>query len=88
MAETCGVRPDDASETAHAAETRLKVCARQRRALSGPPVGFVPVERYLRLDQPQARHAGARLLPAAGRPHPQARAHQSRSRLVVDPKRA
>ena len=47
MAETFGVRPDDPSE---AADARLQTCARERRDPSGPPVGFVSVERYLTLD--------------------------------------
>ena len=50
MAETCGVHPDDPWEAPYAAEARLETCARERRDPSGPPVGFVSVERYLTLD--------------------------------------
>jgi hypothetical protein len=50
MAEACGVRPDDPWEASYAADAWLETCAKEPRDRSGPPVAFVTVERYLRLD--------------------------------------
>jgi hypothetical protein len=50
MAETCGVLPDDPWEASYAAEAWLETCAREARDPSGPPVGFVSVDRYIILD--------------------------------------
>jgi hypothetical protein len=52
MAEACGVYPDrdNPIRDCRLAEEHLRACRNARRHPSGPPVGFVSVERYLTLD--------------------------------------
>jgi hypothetical protein len=52
MAEALGVEPGrcDGAQTSRLAATRLVGSRLARRSPLGPPVGFVPVERYLTLD--------------------------------------